>query len=81
MASMDELADRYFNYLVVEKGLSKETVESYNRDLLHYFRFLKSHSIQDITKADTAVILKHLMKLRESGLGRKSRARHLVSIR
>jgi len=81
MMALDELADRYLNYLILEKGLSEKTIESYSQDLMRYFDFLKSKHIDNIADADTPMILMHLMGLRKEGLGQRSRARHLVSIR
>jgi integrase/recombinase XerD len=81
MASLDILVDQYINYLVFEKGLSEKTIESYTSDLSKYIAFLKQKRIKDITQADTPIILKHLIALRESGLGSKSCARHLITLR
>lgn len=81
MSSLDILVDQYVNYLVFEKGLSKKTIESYSSDLTRYLEFLKQKGINNITDADTPLILKHLIALRESGLGSKSCARHLISLR
>ena len=79
--SLDVLADQYVNYLVVEKGLSAQTIESYSRDLARYLDFLRERGIRDIAEADTPFILKHLIELRNAGLGSSSRARHLVTLR
>jgi integrase/recombinase XerD len=81
MSSLDTFVDQYINYLVFEKGLSEKTIESYSSDLSKYLEFLKQKGINDITKADTPLILKHLIALRESGLGSKSCARHLITLR
>jgi len=81
MSSLDILVDQYVNHLVFEKGLSKKTIESYSSDLTRYLEFLKQKGINNITDADTPLILKHLIALRESGLGSKSCARHLISLR
>ncbi|MBU4186376.1 MAG: site-specific tyrosine recombinase XerD [Proteobacteria bacterium] len=81
MPSLDVLVDQYLNYLLIEKGLSKKTLESYSSDLTRYLKFLKNKKIHTISDADTPVILKHLISLRNSGLVARSRARHLVSIR
>ena len=81
MHTLDELADRYLNYLILERGLSEKTIGSYSQDLVRYFRFLKSNQIDHIEYADTPLILMHLAGLRKDGLGQRSRARHLVSIR
>lgn len=73
--------DRYTNYLVVEKGLSRATIESYGSDLARFQRFLVGNRIKRIQDADTAAVLKYLLKLRDDGLGIRSRARHLVTLR
>ena len=78
---LDNLVDQYINYLLVEKGLSDNTIESYSSDLAVYLEFLKKNRIKNISGADTAVILKHLIDLRSSGLGAKSRTRHLIVLR
>jgi len=81
MSSIDVLVDQYLNYLLVEKGLSKKTIESYSSDLTRYLKFLKNKKIHTISDADTPAILKHLISLRNAGLVARSRARHLVTIR
>ena len=81
MSSFDILTDQYFNYLAFEKGLSKKTIESYSSDLSRYIEFLRQQGIKNIADADTPSILKHLIALRNSGLGSKSCARHLVTLR
>jgi integrase/recombinase XerD len=81
MASLDIFVDQYINYLVFEKGLSEKTIESYSSDLSKYLEFLKQKGIKDITQADTPLILKHLIGLRKAGLGSRSCARHLITLR
>ena len=76
-----QLMDRFLNYLLVEKGLSERTIESYSRDLVRFVNFLDAQAIRSIEEADTAIILKHIITLRNEGLGARSRARHLVTIR
>ena len=78
---LDILTDQYLNYLLIEKGLSRTTLESYGRDLVRYLEFLRQNGTQRISESDTALILKHLIALRNAGLNARSRARHLVSIR
>ncbi len=79
--SLDELVDQYLNYLLVEKGLAKRTLESYSRDLARYHSFLLDNSVENASESDTTLILRHLITLRDSGLGARSRARHLVTLR
>lgn len=78
---LDNLVDQYINYLLVEKGLSDNTIESYSSDLALYLEFLKKNGVKNVSDSDTAIILKHLIDLRNSGLGAKSRTRHLITLR
>ena len=81
MPALDTLTDQYLNYLLVEKGLSAKTLDSYGSDMAMYLSFLEENKINNISDADTPVILKHLISMRDAGLGARSRARHLVTIR
>jgi len=79
--TIDVLIDQYLNYLLVEKGLSRATLASYSADVVRYQDFLDQNGVDRISETDTPLILKHLISLRKSGLGARSRARHLVSLR
>jgi integrase/recombinase XerD len=79
--SIDPLADQYFNYILVEKGLAAKTIESYSRDIVRFLVFLKEHGVVAIGDIDTKVILQYLIYLRDAGLSTRSRARHLVTLR
>lgn len=76
-----DLIDQFLNFLLVEKGLSKKTLDAYSRDIIGYRDFLYKHKRKRFSEEDTALILQHLIALRKSGLGARSRARHLVAIR
>jgi integrase/recombinase XerD len=78
---LDVLIDQFLNYLVVEKGLSQKTLDAYSRDIVRYRDFLYKNNKKRFSEDDTSLILQHLILLRKSRLGARSRARHLVSIR
>ena len=80
-ASCDALLDRYIDFLMVEKGLAAQTIEAYSRDLVRFISFLDKSGRATTSEADTPLILKYLISMREDGLNARSRARHLVSIR
>ncbi len=73
--------DRFLNYLLVEKGLSRATLDAYSRDLLRYAAFLGQSGRSTAGGEDAPLILKLLIDLRSAGLGARSRARHLVAVR
>jgi integrase/recombinase XerD len=75
------LMDRYLNYLLIEKGLAANTLDAYRTDLDRFADFLHAGGIRSLDEADSPVILKHLIFLRDSGMGPRSRARHLVTLR
>jgi len=79
--TLDSLVDRYMNYLALEKGLADNTIESYALDIRGFLYFVENKGIDRIEKVDTPIIIQHLMGLRHVGLGQRSRARHLVTLR
>lgn len=81
MDALNQLVDEYINFLLVEKGLAAATIDAYSRDLARYIRFLRANKIQALSESDTTAILKYLLRLRDQGLGLRSRGRHLVTIR
>ncbi|WP_299976537.1 site-specific tyrosine recombinase XerD [Desulfobacula sp.] len=78
---MDELTQKYLDFLIIEKGLSDNSMVSYSADLAQYITFLEKNRIRDLNDVDTAVILAWLIDLAKKGLSAKSRARHLITIR
>ena len=73
-----ELLKRFLNYLAVEKGLSRNTLESYERDLRKYFLFMEGKAPDDIRQHD---VLDFLSRLSSDGMAVPSAARSLSAIR
>jgi len=78
---VNEFLDRYIHYLVVEKGLSDNTLAAYTRDLALFADFLESIRISDLGGVDTAAVLRYVISLQKQGLSARTRARRLVSVR
>jgi len=74
----DELLDRFLNYLAVEKGLARNTVDSYERDLRRYLAFLKIKGPDEITRSDVSSFM---AALSSEGIAVPSAARSLAAIR
>lgn len=77
----DLWVDRFFDYLTIEKGLSKNTLDSYGRDIRRFFDFLeksKNHGLERVTKLD---VLSFIIALRNQGLSERSVARLQVTLR
>jgi integrase/recombinase XerD len=74
----DELLKKFLNYISVEKGLSRNTLESYERDLRKYLRFFADKKPDDIPQNDVASFL---ARLTSEGIAAPSLARCLAAIR
>jgi integrase/recombinase XerD len=75
------LFEEFLNYLSVEKGLAKNTLDAYRRDLAHYEAFLKKEKLPDWDKVSRTHILKFLNAESKRGLESASVARGLVSVK
>jgi integrase/recombinase XerD len=78
---MDQLLDQFLHYLIVERGLSKNTIDAYSHGLNRFLYQLKEKGFQEIksvTKFDVRVFL---LNLKKRGLSSKTIIRNLVSIR
>lgn len=80
MSEADILLDNFLNYIAVEKGLSRNTLEAYNRDLIRYIDFLEGKGFSPV-KATPSQIVSFLSTLKERGLSVRSYTRCLVAIR
>ena len=80
MEETDRLLDEFLNHLTVEKGLSKNTIEAYSRDIIKYFTFLEKTNVQPL-KADSNHIVSFLSELKKNGISARSYTRNLVALR
>ena len=80
MEESDRLLDEFLNHLTVEKGLSKNTIEAYSRDIIKYFTFLEKTNVQPL-KADSNHIVSFLSELKKNGISARSYTRNLVALR
>ena len=78
---MKDLLDNFINYLSIERGLAKNTLDAYRRDLNKYFSFVKKKGIADITKSDREGISSFLFAQKDKGLSMNSISRNLVAIK
>jgi integrase/recombinase XerD len=67
--------------LTVEKGLSKNTIDAYSRDLTGLCEFLIEQRVADWREVDASLIRAYVSRLRVKGLSPKSIARHMVTLR
>ncbi|MFY9189828.1 MAG: site-specific tyrosine recombinase XerD [Lawsonella sp.] len=87
-ATLDRQIASYFDYLIVEKGSSTNTVASYRRDIDRYQKFLEKYhisSLADVTTSDVEKFRDSLItgdtSLGFKPLANSSAARAIVSVR
>ncbi len=78
---MDQHLDQFLHYLVVEKGLSQNTIEAYSHGLARFFDHLRGKKIQDVRDVAKLDVQGFLLTLRKKNLNAKSIARDLAAIR
>jgi integrase/recombinase XerD len=79
---MEDRLDDFIHFLVVEKGLSKNTIVSYKRDLNSYITYLKNvEQLGDFNGVQRPQIVHFLGHLKDTGKSSKTLARHIASIR
>jgi integrase/recombinase XerD len=81
MEELEELIKRYLQYVTVEKGLSRNSIEAYQRDLTYYHKFLKLRHIDALRSITEKAVFDYLVSRRQGNLQAASIARALVSIR
>lgn len=78
---MQTTIQQFLQYLVVEKGLSPNTLAAYAADLKRYSEFLKDrgrHSFEEVVRQD---ILDFLAARKRNGLSSRSLARQIATLR
>ncbi|MDD4027689.1 MAG: site-specific tyrosine recombinase XerD [Bacilli bacterium] len=74
---MKQYIEEFIDYIIIERGLSTNTSESYNRDLIKYDSFLN----KSIDLVDYIDIEKYIEYLKKEGLSESTICRNIVSIK
>ncbi len=78
---MNHYLDLFLNYLLVEKGLARNTLEAYSRDVGKYVSFLEGRGCEMFDTVRPLDIAEFIAHVKEAGLSPRSRARTLSSLR
>ncbi len=78
---MEELIEKFLNYLSVERGLAQNTLLSYGSDLKKYIAFLRKSHILTLGKTTKHEVMAYLLELKDKGLASTTVARSLVSLK
>ncbi|MFT8322316.1 MAG: site-specific tyrosine recombinase XerD [Bacillus sp. (in: firmicutes)] len=78
---MENQLQDFMHFLLVEKGLAKNTLVSYERDLKGYHKYIKTMENCSIQQINRSHIMHFLAFLKDQGKSSKTIARHIASIR
>lgn len=78
MNKLSELIEEFLRYLLIDKGYSNNTIESYKRDLLKFLYYNKDKNINDISNKDLKEYIKYLNK---ENLNEKSISRNISCLK
>lgn len=77
---MENLLEKYYNFLLETKKSSENTLLSYKRDIEKYISFLNEKEVKP-QLANGTIVLDYLMKLEKEGKSASTVSRSLASIR
>ncbi len=78
---MREWINEFLDYLSVERGLSKNTILGYGRDLKKFADYFESKNIKDLDTVKRSDITKFMLHLKDRGLSSNSISRNIVAIK
>jgi integrase/recombinase XerD len=76
-----EILDPFLYYVAVEKGLARNTLEAYSRDLNTYLDFLAGEGITSLAETSKVTVMTFIQRLQKRGLSQRSINRALVALR
>lgn len=79
--SMKKELDSFIQYLSVERQLAKNTLDSYERDIIQYLDFLETQGVHSLAETKKIQIASYMQHLKRMGRAVATQSRSLVSIR
>ena len=76
--NLKELIEEFLRYLLIDKGYSNNTIESYKRDLLKFLEYNKNTNINNITNKELKNYIKYL---NDNNLNEKSISRNISTLK
>lgn len=78
---MDHELRLFIRYLCIDKGLSANTLQSYERDITQYFRFLQEEKMESLQESGQRHLLAYISRLKLQGKASSTVTRSIVSLR
>lgn len=78
---MDELLNRFLEYLLIEKGLSANTLDAYKRDLRKFFTYLKAQNIDSLQVVNKDILAAYLYYQKKISISPSTIARQIAALK
>jgi integrase/recombinase XerD len=79
--SLDSAIDLFLDHVKVERGLARNSVDAYGRDLAKFRRFAAGEGVDDAEAVESRHVLAFLVGLSRDKVAARSQARNLVALR
>jgi integrase/recombinase XerD len=79
--ALDAAIDLFLDHVKIERGLARNSVDAYGRDLAKFRRFCAARGLDDADAVERRHILSYLVELSEARIAARSQARNLVALR
>lgn len=81
MKHLQKFLDEYIVFLRIEKGLSKNSQDSYRIDLNRFIKFLDDYLINDYESIESEIVLKYFSMLKSLELSNRTIARNFSALK
>lgn len=78
---MQELLEKYLNYLLIERGVAENTLEAYGRDLRRFLLIVQEKGFTDLRQVLPETVVEYLVRIKDEGLSANSMNRSLAALR
>ena len=79
--NFEQVLEEYLSYLLVERGLSANTLASYRRDLNDFLAYLKEKNYTSLEQIDKYCLHDYMQRLKIANLASSSRARKSAALK
>ncbi len=80
MKQKNNLINSYLTYLTIEKGLSKNSIQSYENDIIHFFEYCKQEDIS-LSEVSQSFCEKYIALLDDLSYKKRSLSRKISSLK